>query len=128
MPRDAYGGIISLEFLLHDFLDSTVRTLAIAAALAAATDPPNPPASQCNPPDLQCCESTGTAKNSAIVGLLAAVGVVLEDLDLLVGIKCTPISVIGVGGGSCTSQPFCCSNNSYNGLVALGCIPVNLNL
>ncbi|KAF8875137.1 hypothetical protein BD779DRAFT_1678405 [Infundibulicybe gibba] len=41
---------------------------------------------------------------------------------------CSPISAIGLGGNSCSAQPVCCSNNSFNGIVALGCTPVNLNL
>ncbi|KAG2032424.1 hypothetical protein BDR03DRAFT_970119 [Suillus americanus] len=46
-----------------------------------------------------------------------------------VGLGCTPISVIGTGdGASCLQQPVCCSNESYNGLVNIGCTPINLIL
>ncbi|CAA7263937.1 unnamed protein product [Cyclocybe aegerita] len=100
-------------------------TLAVAATLAAATDIP---ASQCNTGNLQCCNTTGTAKDSAIAGLLALVGVVVQDITAIVGVNCSPISVIGVGGNSCTAQPVCCTNNQFNGVVALGCTPVNINL
>ena len=35
------------------------------------------------------------------------------DLNSLVGVQCSPLSVIGVGGNSCSSQVACCSNNTY---------------
>ncbi|CAA7261325.1 unnamed protein product [Cyclocybe aegerita] len=99
--------------------------LAIAASLAAATDLP---ASQCNTGGLQCCQSTGTASDPSIAKVLGLVGVVVQDVTAIVGLTCDPISVIGVGGNSCTAQPVCCTNNSFKGLVALGCTPVNINL
>ncbi|GLB42733.1 putative fungal hydrophobin [Lyophyllum shimeji] len=92
---------------------------------------PNPtpiPASQCNTGDIQCCNSVQSATSSPATLLLGLLGIVLSDLNVLVGITCNPISVIGVGGNSCTAQPVCCQNNNFNGLIAIGCTPVNLNL
>ncbi|KAF8204671.1 hydrophobin-251 [Pholiota molesta] len=31
-------------------------------------------------------------------------------------------------GTSCSAQPVCCTNDSFNGVVALGCTPININL
>ncbi|KDR84222.1 hypothetical protein GALMADRAFT_236905 [Galerina marginata CBS 339.88] len=101
--------------------------------LAAATVTPvrrndAPPASQCNTGDVQCCQSVQSASSPSVASLLTLLGVVVGSVTGQVGVTCSPISVIGVAGNSCSAQPVCCSNNSFNGIVALGCTPVNLNL
>ncbi|KAF5348085.1 hypothetical protein D9758_010062 [Tetrapyrgos nigripes] len=102
-----------------------IITISALATLAAAT---GAPASQCNTGNLQCCNSVQSSNTGLVSGLLGLLGVVLGAVDAQVGVTCSPISVIGVGGNSCTAQPVCCENNSFNGIVALGCSPVNLNL
>ncbi|KAK7470374.1 hypothetical protein VKT23_001801 [Stygiomarasmius scandens] len=97
---------------------------AALATLAVATQP----ASQCNTAPVQCCNTVGKASDPAIAKELGIIGVVVQDVNALVGVTCTPISVIGVGGNSCSANPVCCENNSFNGLVALGCVPVDLSL
>ncbi|KAF5361839.1 hypothetical protein D9756_002079 [Leucocoprinus leucothites] len=86
------------------------------------------PASQCNTGSLQCCNSAQAADSSAVTVLAGLLGVVLQGVTGLVGLTCDPISVIGVGGNSCTAQPVCCTGNNFSGLLVLGCTPVNLNL
>ncbi|KJA22758.1 hypothetical protein HYPSUDRAFT_40550 [Hypholoma sublateritium FD-334 SS-4] len=113
---------------------SSVLLLALPV-LAAATavprnDPTSGPSNQCNTGSLQCCQSTQSASSpstllSIIFGLL---GVVVDGLTGQVGVTCSPITVVGVSGTSCTAQPVCCTNNSFNGLIALGCTPININL
>ncbi|KAL0948210.1 hypothetical protein HGRIS_010816 [Hohenbuehelia grisea] len=91
---------------------ASVLALPILAA-AMAVVPRTEPASQCNTGSLQCCNSVQSSKSS-VVGLLAGLlGIVLGPLDVLVGVTCSPISVIGVGGNSCTAQPVCCTGNSF---------------
>ncbi|KAJ3512144.1 hypothetical protein NLJ89_g3695 [Agrocybe chaxingu] len=65
---------------------------------------------------------------SPVTLLLGLLGLVVQPINAIVGLTCNPISVIGIGGNSCTAQPVCCQNNSFNGLIAIGCTPVNLNL
>ncbi|PPQ87943.1 hypothetical protein CVT25_001128 [Psilocybe cyanescens] len=108
------------------------------ATLAAATVTPvrrtgggdngGIPVSQCNTGDIQCCNSVQKADSNAVTALLGLLGIVLQDVTALVGLTCSPLSVIGIGGSSCTAQPVCCTNNSFNGLIALGCTPININL
>ncbi|EJC98269.1 fungal hydrophobin [Fomitiporia mediterranea MF3/22] len=86
------------------------------------------PASQCYTGHIQCCNSVQSASDPAVTTLLGLLGIVLSDLDVLVGLTCTPISVIGAGGNSCSAQPVCCQNNNFNGLIAIGCTPINLGL
>ncbi|THV02185.1 fungal hydrophobin [Dendrothele bispora CBS 962.96] len=103
--------------------------LSALATLAAATAvPATMPASQCNTGDLQCCNSVQSSDNKSLAGLLGLLGVVLGGVAVPIGLTCDPISVIGIGGNSCSAQPVCCSNNNFNGVVAVGCTPVNLNL
>ncbi|CAA7260094.1 unnamed protein product [Cyclocybe aegerita] len=103
----------SITFNNMQFKLSALTTTLILATLAAATAiRRNEPASQCN---------TG----APLLGLL---GVVVQDVTAIVGVTCTPITVIGAGGNSCTAQPVCCTNNSFKGIVALGCTPANINL
>jgi len=95
-------------------------------AYAAKRQSPSGTPSQCNTGSTLCCNSTSTAgAQSALLGLL---GIVLQDVNALVGLGCSPISVIGAGGNSCSQQPVCCSNNNFNGIIAIGCTPININL
>ncbi|CAL1710924.1 unnamed protein product [Somion occarium] len=84
------------------------------------------PAGQCNTGPIQCCNSVEKASSTDANFLLGLLGIVLEDLSVLVGITCSPITVIGVGGGSCSAKPVCCENNSFGGLISIGCVPVSL--
>ncbi|KAG9227826.1 hypothetical protein PTI98_011462 [Pleurotus ostreatus] len=86
------------------------------------------PASGCNAGDVQCCKSVQKADSAGGAALLGLLGIVLSNLDVFIGGDCSPITAIGVGGTSCSSQAVCCENNSFNGLIALGCVPINLSL
>ncbi|KAF9045401.1 fungal hydrophobin-domain-containing protein [Panaeolus papilionaceus] len=83
----------------------------------------------CNTGPVQCC-NTVTSSNSKNVQLLAGlIGAVLPAAaNVLVGMQCHPLSVVGVGGNSCNSQPVCCENNEFNGLINIGCTPITVNL
>ena len=80
-------------------------TLATLAILAVATPAPNGGNSSgsgsgsCSTGPLQCCESVQAANSPAAATLLASIGVVVQDIDVLVGLTCSPITVIGVGSG-----------------------------
>ncbi|KAJ3974321.1 hydrophobin 2 [Lentinula raphanica] len=105
---------------------------AVLATLAVATPTPDSrdePASSCSTGDLQCCNSVQPATSTAASSLLALLGIVLQDVNVPVGITCSPIDVIGVlNGNDCNapSQAVCCHDNNYGGLVSLGCLPVQL--
>ncbi|TFK35680.1 hydrophobin, partial [Crucibulum laeve] len=87
------------------------------------------PASQCSTDSLQCCNTLGRADSTAVGTLLGLLGVVVQDVTALVGITCTPINVLGIGaGGACNAQAVCCQNNDFHGIVAIGCVPINISL
>ncbi|KAF8884851.1 fungal hydrophobin-domain-containing protein [Infundibulicybe gibba] len=83
-------------------------------------DTPTTPASQCNTGDLQCCNSSKSHQTRSWTDQSPRLlGVVVGALTGQVGVTCSPISAIGLGGNSCSAQPVCCSNNSFSGIVAL---------
>ncbi|EIW58088.1 fungal hydrophobin, partial [Trametes versicolor FP-101664 SS1] len=80
----------------------------------------------CSTGPIQCCESTESAASPDGVALLDSLGVVVQGVNVLLGLGCSPISVIGAGGGACSANAVCCENNSFGGLVSIGCVPVIL--
>ncbi|KAF5348533.1 hypothetical protein D9756_009540 [Leucocoprinus leucothites] len=107
---------------------STAFVLALPA-VALATAIPRGGEGSCNTGPVQCCNQVQDASSlgSNLLGGLLGLG--LGPITGLVGLNCNPISaIVGIGGNSCSQQPVCCSNNSFGGLVSLGCTPVNLNL
>ena len=86
--------------------------------------------------DSVCCESTGTVStpictastasvlaaddgflqtsDPAISKALSLIGVNVQDIDVLVGLTCSPITVIGVGSGdTCSGTTVSCDNNEF---------------
>ncbi|KAI3601253.1 hydrophobin [Moniliophthora roreri] len=100
-------------------------TVASLATLAAAT---TIPASSCTTGPIQCCNSKELADGPTASVLLGLLGVVVQSLDVLVGIICSPIDVIGLGSAACSAEPLCCTNNNFDGIIAVGCVPVDLDL
>ncbi|PAV14910.1 hydrophobin [Pyrrhoderma noxium] len=92
------------------------------------TATPTPTGGQCNTGPVQCCNSVEPASSGLVGTLLSLLGVVLEDLNIDIGVTCSPISIIGVGGSDCNASPVCCENNNFNGLIAIGCVPINISL
>ncbi|KAK0194970.1 hydrophobin [Armillaria mellea] len=80
---------------------------------------------QCDTGSAQCCKSP---KSSAVQNALGLLGIPIGDITTGVGLTCDPIMVIGLGTTQCANQPVCCEKNNFNGLVALGCTPINIGL
>lgn len=74
-----------------------VAALALGATLAAATGSPS---NQCNTGSTLCCQSSGQATDPTISKLLGLLGVVVQDVTTLVGVTCSPITVVGAGSTS----------------------------
>ncbi|KAI6001938.1 hydrophobin [Pisolithus albus] len=105
---------------------ATVITASFAA-LAVAT-PVEVRDTQCDGGNIYCCDSLQDASSASVASLLALLGL-LGSVTGQVGLNCDPITAIGVGSGaSCTSQAACCTGDSFNGLVNVGCSPINLSL
>nr|CAC86002.1 hydrophobin 1 [Dictyonema glabratum] len=90
--------------------------------------PPSAPVIQCNTGPVQCCDSVQNSNDKEIANLLGFLGIVTGGDEVPIGVTCSPISVAGgTGSNSCTAQPVCCQNNTFNGVVAIGCNPININ-
>ncbi|KAF8843450.1 hydrophobin [Paxillus ammoniavirescens] len=89
----------------------------------------SPGGSQCNTGPVQCCNSVQTSGGGNEIDTLLTLLGLEVPAGTSVGANCSPISAVGTGSGaSCTQQPVCCENNNFNGLVNVGCSPVNINL
>ncbi|KAI0262058.1 fungal hydrophobin-domain-containing protein [Gloeopeniophorella convolvens] len=116
----------------------TTTTITVTASPTATT------VSQCNVGGLQCCNSVQTESNPLLGILLGLLGVVLSGINVPIGVTCSPITVIGSGTSGCSAEPVCCENNNFvrpsfplsamwlrhkqNGVIAIGCSPININL
>ena len=78
---------------------SKLFALSALAILAAATPAPAPAAS-CSTGAIQCCQSVQSADSAAVAPILKSIGVVVQDVNALVGLTCSPVNVIGVGSGN----------------------------
>ena len=72
--------------------------LSALTILAAATPTPGgsggtEPASSCTTGPIQCCESTGTATDPAVSKVLTGLGIVVQDVDALIGLTCSANSM-----------------------------------
>ncbi|KAF8063152.1 hydrophobin 2 [Lyophyllum atratum] len=122
------------------FSKLSLATVLASAFLAAATHTtttvtttPKPtsttPASQCNTGSMQCCNSVQSSDSAGVAAIAALLGVVIQGVAVPVGLTCSPINAAGIGsGGACTAQPVCCSNNNFNGVIVIGCTPINIGL
>ncbi|KAH9475250.1 Fruiting body protein SC1 [Psilocybe cubensis] len=82
----------------------------------------------CNTGAVQCCNQSFSSDSSEANLLRTLLGVVLGPVTGQIGLQCTPLSVLAVSGNSCSSQPVCCTDNTFNGLINVGCTPINVNL
>ncbi|KAK0215367.1 hydrophobin [Armillaria nabsnona] len=102
-------------------------TLLALPLLATATAIPRDNAT-CASGTAQCCQSTQNPTSTSMQTLAGLLGIALGSLTGNVGLTCSPITAIGLGTTQCSNQVVCCQNNNFNGLIALGCTPINVAL
>ncbi|KAG2153624.1 hydrophobin [Suillus bovinus] len=96
------------------------------AALAVAT-PLTLRDGQCNTGNVQCCESATTTSEYNASARRNGLAELPTTLSGYVGQSCTPLGIAALSSGaSCRQQPMCCSNNQMNGVVNVGCTPINI--
>ncbi|KIJ69689.1 hypothetical protein HYDPIDRAFT_104286 [Hydnomerulius pinastri MD-312] len=84
-------------------------------------------AADCNTGSINCCNSVQQANDPSTVGIFSLLGLA-APLTGQVGFGCSPLTVVGTGkGANCQQQPVCCTGNHFNGLINVGCSPVNIN-
>ncbi|KLO13694.1 fungal hydrophobin [Schizopora paradoxa] len=102
---------------------SKLFVAASLAILAVATPMPNG-----EPTANACCTSTTTAGNSAFASLFKSIGIDVSDVNVPIGLGCSPITVVGVSGTSCTNDPVSCDQIFSPSLVGLNCVPADVSL
>jgi hypothetical protein len=128
-PRKAARDTASPHSLRHLLLLSLILKMQLSlpvlymAAIAAGQ--------LCKTGTLLCCESVQRVNDPAVAQLAGQLGIVLPPTGQ-VGLTCAfqrndkarqkilteyyagnPISVIGVGGNSCSAQPVCCTGYNF---------------
>ncbi|KZT30242.1 fungal hydrophobin [Neolentinus lepideus HHB14362 ss-1] len=107
------------------FSFTKLAAIAAVATLAVATPTPQTVAS-CSTGSIQCCESVQSA--SSVSSILGPMGITDLDPNTIVGLGCSPLTILGLGkGSSCTANPVCCENDSIATGISVGCVPVSLN-
>ncbi|KAI0764930.1 fungal hydrophobin-domain-containing protein [Fomes fomentarius] len=106
----------------HTTTPVTTPTKTVTVTAPAST----PTSGSCSTGPVQCCTSTESASSPSGTALLGLLGIVVQGVDVLLGLGCSPISVIGVGGSTCSSNVVCCQNNAVGGLISIGCVPITL--
>ncbi|KAI0717357.1 hydrophobin [Cerioporus squamosus] len=119
----ALTSMVSLSVLAAAMPGGVTPTTTISVA----PGPTSTPASECSTSNLQCCNQMQNANDPAMTTLLSVLGIVVQGVDVLVGLTCNPISIINVGGSNqCNAQALCCQDNDVGGLLSIGCVPVTL--
>ncbi|EPQ51865.1 hypothetical protein GLOTRDRAFT_48330 [Gloeophyllum trabeum ATCC 11539] len=67
-----------------------------------------------------CCQTLSTAASSSSSLLLSLLGIVVHDLSTPVGLTCQSMQA----GASCAHVSLCCQDNTYGGIIAIGCTAV----
>ncbi|PPQ70599.1 hypothetical protein CVT26_013198 [Gymnopilus dilepis] len=102
--------------------------LPVLAAATAVEIDVRQASGNCDTGSTMCCNQVQNSTSEGVVQLASELGLDLGDLGALVGLSCSAISILGFGGNSCSAQPVCCTGNTFGGLLAFGCNPLNLNL
>ncbi|KAJ3491684.1 hypothetical protein NLI96_g531 [Meripilus lineatus] len=106
---------------------SFVAVILFFIAFAVATPTPGAATDgSCSTGPIQCCQQTQTANGGGIITALLNLLNIIVDANALVGLDCSPITVIGVGQSQCNASPVCCDNNNVGGLLSIGCVPVQI--
>ncbi|TFK65627.1 fungal hydrophobin [Pluteus cervinus] len=107
---------------------SRVASFALVLPLLASAAVLPRQTGDCNTGSIQCCNSVQSSSLESVTELAGLLGLDLGSLTPQVGLFCSPLSILGAGGNSCSAQPACCTGNTFGGLLSLGCNPLNLNL
>ncbi|KAJ7239165.1 hypothetical protein B0H12DRAFT_1136309 [Mycena haematopus] len=105
------------------FSKLSVVVASVLITLAAAIPNTVPPVT--TPTSDQCCTSVQDSDSSAVAPVAALLGLDLSDLDVPVGLGCSPITVIG---NNCGGTTVTCDapQESWGSLIAINCIPITL--
>ncbi|KAL2835285.1 hypothetical protein BDW59DRAFT_6021 [Aspergillus cavernicola] len=105
------------------FRISVLTILALASSVLSQI-----PVAHC-PGPVQCCGRHGSAEDPTILSMAQVLGVDIRGTPgTMIALNCNPITVTGQALSSCGETPVCCRENLLNGLINVGCVPVELNV
>ncbi|KAI6002132.1 hydrophobin-1 precursor [Pisolithus albus] len=105
-----------------------IRRHSTPTDTAKGTHPSSTGGGQCNTGPIQCCNTVATCGSHPSTDELLSLLGLSVPAGTQVGTNCSPISAVGTGSGAqCSGQTVCCEQNNWNGLVNIGCMPMNLN-
>ncbi|KAJ7588126.1 hydrophobin 2 [Mycena floridula] len=105
-------------------LSAVLLALATLAAATPAIRTESPPTT-CPTSSAQCCSTVSDSSSPAVITILKGLGIDISSITAAVGLGCSPISVVDIGSGACSSTTVYCEDNSHS-LISLGCIPITL--
>ncbi|KAJ7574999.1 hydrophobin 2 [Mycena floridula] len=100
-----------------------LSAIALALATLAVATPTSRGGTEPTSPGDVCCTSVQDASSPGISTILALLGINVSSVTGLVGLGCSPITVVGAGSGACSSTTVTCQDNSHSA-ISLGCIPI----
>ncbi|KAF5386276.1 hypothetical protein D9757_008592 [Collybiopsis confluens] len=105
-PRPTFRNGIGAKRVKLAFISAALATLVIATPTQPRDDEL---ASACTTGSLQCCDSVVSADSAAASVLLGLLSIVVQDLNVDVGLTCSPITA----ASSCSSprHAVCCQDN-----------------
>ncbi|PBK84081.1 hydrophobin-domain-containing protein [Armillaria gallica] len=107
---------------------STITLLALPILATATAVVPRDGVACSASGTAQCCATTQSPTSGIVQSLLGLLGIPIGSITDNVGLTCSPITVLGLGSTQCSNQVVCCYNNNFNGVIALGCTPINIGL
>jgi hypothetical protein len=94
----------------------------VPVTVAKRNDKPAP-----SSPGNVCCDSVVSSSDPAAAAILKSIGIDAGDINALVGLTCTDVTVIGNSATCGSSQTaVTCQDNSHFELVSVSCVPVTL--
>ncbi|KAJ7573039.1 hydrophobin 2 [Mycena floridula] len=100
-----------------------LSTIALALATLAVATPTSRGGTEPTSPGTECCDSVQSASSPAAAAILALLGIDASSITALVGLGCSPISVVDIGNGACSTTTVTCQDNSHSA-ISLGCVPI----
>ncbi|KAF8912070.1 fungal hydrophobin-domain-containing protein [Gymnopilus junonius] len=132
-PPDIFTSLFTKQkFKMYAFKPLMLLALPLLAVASPFTTRTG--TTPCNTGNVQCCDKTVQGSDPKTLSLLQKVlgsldGLLDLNLSGLIGLDCSAIDIVRVGGNSCSLQPVCCDGATFKGgLVSLGCTPININL
>ncbi|KDQ26260.1 putative class I hydrophobin superfamily [Pleurotus ostreatus PC15] len=100
---------------------AAIAAVATASPLAARTD------YKCNTGPVQCCNTMKSHESSEGNLVASLLKLDISGITGELGLQCSPVANL-IGGGPNSGQTVCCENTKFNGLVNIGCTPINIGL